>query len=204
MLRNLILIVLLAVISFNFVLLSVPDPILFVVCWIAMTALYAGLMYVNVHVLVTRFLLKSRYISYFFSLLGGALLMVGVELLVEYIMIYVLGFSIGEYSHFSKNKYLVVNILSTVCVYGIAIAGTSFTVLLQHWMSEGSKVLELEKTVLQSKVEALKNQISPQFLFSTLDKARLLTKESPESASQILIDLSKFLRYQLYDSSRYE
>ena len=63
---------------------------------------------------------------------------------------------------------------------------------------------ELE-TVEREKVEAelktLKSQINPHFLFNTLNNIYSLIDLSPEKAQQAVIELSKLMRYVLYDNT---
>ncbi|PZP48689.1 MAG: histidine kinase, partial [Pseudopedobacter saltans] len=55
---------------------------------------------------------------------------------------------------------------------------------------------------LHAELEQLKNQITPHFLFNTLNNANVLTQKDPDKASEVLVRLSSILRYQLYDSAR--
>lgn len=83
------------------------------------------------------------------------------------------------------------------------IIGASTSIkLFQRWIRDTARINELEKVTMQSELEQLKNQINPHFLFNMLNNANVLTQRDPEKASQVLMKLSDFLRYQLYDSSR--
>ena len=50
---------------------------------------------------------------------------------------------------------------------------------------------------LQSQFEALKNQVSPHFLFNSLNSLKTLIRETPEVAQEYLNHLSSVLRYTL-------
>ncbi len=152
----------------------------------------------NIYVLVPRFLLPKRYGRYilFFSFLILCLLL--------------MGFSSGIFEN--ENGFLslkgnsvwlfTTQFLAMIFTYSICLAGSSMPVLFRHWVTSGKRMSELEKTKVHSELEYLKTQVHPHFLFNVLDKSVMLTPNAPEHASQILMKLSKLLRYQLYDSTR--
>ena len=53
---------------------------------------------------------------------------------------------------------------------------------------------EQEKLLLAAKIEALKSQINPHFLFNTLNSVASLIRQDPEQARQVVYKLSKILR----------
>ena len=54
---------------------------------------------------------------------------------------------------------------------------------------------------LEAELKNLRNQLNPHFLFNTLNNIYSLIALSPEKAQQAIMDLSKLLRYVLYDNS---
>lgn len=60
----------------------------------------------------------------------------------------------------------------------------------------------LEVQNLRSEIEMTKKQISPSFLSRVLNSSASCAQLNPENASDILVKLSKILRYQLYDCNR--
>lgn len=50
------------------------------------------------------------------------------------------------------------------------------------------------------RLELLKLQINPHFLFNTLNNIDSLIRKSPEDASDMLIKLSEMLRYMIYET----
>lgn len=63
-------------------------------------------------------------------------------------------------------------------------------------------VHDLKLDLLQRQYDVLKNQVSPHFLFNTLNSLKTLIKESPESAQDYLDHLSSVLRYSLTASEK--
>ncbi len=158
--------------------------------------------YLTIYVLTPRFLLQRKYWAFSVSLLTIMLFIVTGELLIEYLSIYNYHFVPGEHSYLGGINIISLTILSSVVAYCIGLFGASFTVLLQHWMKSGRRVLELENVSLHSELEQLKNQINPDFLFKMLDEAAKSAESNPERVSTLFTKLSKVLRYQLYDSTR--
>lgn len=69
-------------------------------------------------------------------------------------------------------------------------------------MQDEHKMTELERQNLQSEMEALKYQINPHFFMNTLNNIHALIDIDAEAAKTAVIDLSKMMRYVLYDSER--
>ncbi len=56
------------------------------------------------------------------------------------------------------------------------------------------KVEELERLLLQARVEALQNQINPHFLFNTLNSVSSLVRFDPDTARDLIVKLANILR----------
>ncbi len=72
-----------------------------------------------------------------------------------------------------------------------------------HLLSERRKEKEISRKVEFEKVEAelnmLKLQISPHFLFNTLNNIRWLVRKKSEDSEESILKLSEILRYIIYD-----
>jgi len=64
------------------------------------------------------------------------------------------------------------------------------------------EVQDLKLDLLQRQFDVLKNQVSPHFLFNTLNSLKTLIKESPEAAQTYLDHLSSVLRFSLSSSEK--
>jgi two-component system, LytTR family, sensor kinase len=60
---------------------------------------------------------------------------------------------------------------------------------------------EQEKLLLAAKVEALKSQINPHFLFNTLTSVSSLIRSQPETARMVIVKLSGLLRKLMRSTS---
>lgn len=68
------------------------------------------------------------------------------------------------------------------------------------WFAAEDERRELEKSKMEMELKNLKSQLNPHFLFNTLNNIYALIGISQDKAQQAVIDLSKLLRYVLYDS----
>lgn len=175
--RHLLLIVVISCVLYN----STPEitePTLILVFFLV-------LFYINMYLLVPKFLFKNKNLQYFLSVL----------------VVIVLS-AIGGYFFNSATEENSLNIPLFSFLILILIAASSSLKLFQKGMTDRQLIDELEKSKTYAELEQLKNQINPHFLFNMLNNANVLTKKDPEKASQILMKLSDLLRYQLYDSAR--
>jgi sensor histidine kinase YesM len=69
--------------------------------------------------------------------------------------------------------------------------------LFYQWQSEKEAKERAIYNALESKMEVLKNQINPHFLFNSLNSISALIDENPRKAQLIIDELSSFLRYTL-------
>lgn len=56
---------------------------------------------------------------------------------------------------------------------------------------------QITKLLRDTELEALKTQINPHFLFNSLNSIHALTRSNPEKASEMILQLSDYMRYSL-------
>ncbi len=164
------------------------------------TVIYIIIIYLNLYILVPRLLLQKRYLTYGSTLSGLVLLLVIALNVQEYT-----AYTILDIPHVRSTYFNYVTLLDGISNFTInmlCIAGGSMIILLKYWMENEQKVNQLQNEQIQSEVEQLKDQINPQFLFNILNRASELAKTDQRLASNMLLQLSHLLRYQLYDCSR--
>ena len=83
-------------------------------------------------------------------------------------------------------------------VSGMAIAIRQ--IRLQLAGKEREKLLVKEK--LEAELKFLKNQTNPHFLFNTLNNIYALARKKSDSTADVVMKLSKILRFMLYESGR--
>lgn len=79
--------------------------------------------------------------------------------------------------------------------------GMTFS-FVENWIESAREIENLKSEKLKAELTSLKNQLSPHFLFNTLNMVHILTKTNPPAASEVSMELSELLRYQLYGASK--
>jgi LytS/YehU family sensor histidine kinase len=77
-------------------------------------------------------------------------------------------------------------------------AAYTFTI----WKNTTVETEELKKANLQSRLESLKNQVNPHFLFNALNSLSSLINESPDEAEKFLDEMTKVYRYLLRNNEQ--
>jgi LytS/YehU family sensor histidine kinase len=62
--------------------------------------------------------------------------------------------------------------------------------------------LKLHKALIDSQLQSLKAQINPHFMFNVLNHVNVLIKKEPDLASNLLVQYTGILRYQLYSGEK--
>ena len=84
---------------------------------------------------------------------------------------------------------------------GVAVTGFSIGLkMIERYSATEKRQKELEKEKLNSELAFLKNQVSPHFLFNTLNNIYSLVEINTEDAQAAILKLSKLMRYLLYES----
>ncbi len=163
---------------------------------------YTAVGYFNIYVLTVRYFLRKKYAQYFIYILLSMAILVIIQYVSEYIALQIIHAPPGPNSIFNNNSFMIVDISSNFVTITISMIGASSSILLKHWMIENQQISRLENEKVQSELEQLKDQITPDFLSKILNHTSVLAKTEPKKASEMLMKLSMILRYQLYDSSR--
>ena len=168
----------------------------------ALTLLYVGAVYLNIYLFIPRFLLRNKYVAYIGVLIGmaGVILLAGIW--IEWSILTLYQLPQRDYGFFAKNSILFFDILSNLTAYVISMIATSLIVFLRHWWQSGERILELEETGVRVELEKTRNKIDSETLFDVLQQAASVAVSLPHEASRMLMDLSKSLRRQLYESDR--
>lgn len=161
--------------------------------WIAY---FLAMVYINMYVLIPKLLFKGEYVTYLVCLV---LLIVCSFILVKNGLNYFEQYRITPRKVFTSffREILATSNLLTILVF----SSTSIK-LFQQWARDTERIIELETNSLQLELKELKNQINPHFLFNMLNNVNVLVKKNPEKASTVIMKLSDFLRYQLYDNNQ--
>ena len=156
--------------------------------------------WINITFLFKPFLLKKRYALYLlFSSSSFFLLYIVQE--------FTMAKSLREISDFflSMGDGIVIRDMFVSQLVFIMICGLGICItLFGDWMEQTLEIANLKSEKAKAELASLKNQLSPHFLFNTLNMVYVMIKSKPLVASEIVLEISELLRYQLYGSSQEE
>jgi len=91
--------------------------------------------------------------------------------------------------------------LGNSCLYLLVVGASVAVKMTSKWYQTEADKKEAEKNLTIAELENLKSQINPHFLFNTLNNIYTLIQINPEQAQQAIHDLSRSLRYVMYESN---
>lgn len=152
--------------------------------------------YLNLMLLIPRFLSRKKYFIYcgwlIALILATTLLNIFTfDKLVDYILP---GYYFISYYDFGDLLKFVL----------VLIGITSLLKLSKGWfllMEARNQLTRLEKENAETRLIALKNQVNPHFLFNSLAGIYSLVLNKAPNAPDVILKLSGFLRYVLYEAS---
>ena len=173
-----------------------------------------ALVYLNMEVLVPRFFITKRYLTYFLSMI---LLLILAFFLMEEIASGLLGdfeFFKGKFNpdnhmkrprfgapkrfprEFSPARGLAgLNFILTVAIVSLSTAIKTSQAIL----SGEKESAQLKSENLDAELKFLRSQINPHFLFNALNNIYNLSLKKSESTPEFIVKLSEILRYIIYD-----
>lgn len=95
-------------------------------------------------------------------------------------------------------RFFAGNVLLYMLVVGVSVAIR----MTSGWYRAEAARRQLEHSRTQAELQNLKSQLNPHFLFNTLNNIYSLIQLDADRAQQVVHDLSRLLRYVLYDSSQ--
>lgn len=200
--RHLLFILTLAIITFNQVFISYQDCMpqlgnrLYIICLVSFST-YLVSTYLNYFLLIPRLLLKENYMTYILYLLLIVFILLYSGIILEYTVRTYLGLPHRIQSY--TNPLIFLDSLSNSMITVICFWSMSALTLFRQWKHTNDHIITLEYQFLESEVNKLKGQVSPIFLSKALKKASSLTNQDAKKVAEILMQIGKILRYQLYD-----
>ena len=83
------------------------------------------------------------------------------------------------------------------------VSGTAVTLhLLRSQLAGKEREKNLVKEKLETELKFLRNQTNPHFLFNTLNNIYVLARKKSDLTAEIVMKLSKLLRFMLYETSK--
>lgn len=121
-----------------------------------------------------------------------------IRLIVQNIVwVYIFGNEAGSLSFTSLLARYFYSLFDLIPITLVAVAFK----LVQMRVNALKKETVLVQEKLKSELQYLKAQTNPHFLFNTLNSIYALSRKQDKNAPQAIMNLSKILRYMLYDTS---
>jgi len=151
--------------------------------------------YLNMFILVPLFFFKGKYLLYLAMLSLVILLCLGLMATLLDSFLSIQAFEGHHHDEGDRGLYEGFIILVPIILV------TTMIKLFQRWIRDNQRIHELKNTTLRMELNELKNQINPHFLFNMLNGIKALIRTDPEKATQVIMKLSEFLRYQIYENN---
>jgi len=159
---------------------------------------FAISVYINLYLLIPRFLKQKSYIFYVFWLI---VLLSGSSLFVQFVLFYplrnVLHIS-DQLAGFDANIHSAFFFVTLVYV-GVS----SFLKFVKDWIALQDlnyKLAKIEKQKLQAELNTLKGQLNPHFLFNSLNNIYSLALIKSDKVPELILKLSDLMRHIIYES----
>jgi two-component system, LytTR family, sensor kinase len=158
------------------------------------------LSYILIYVIIDRGLMRNKSIS---ILLAWTIPAVVVSILMHRVIVYYYVTPEIYHEAWGEQKlFEVKRMLSAFLDIGFAAAlAVAMKLLRTYWIGR-----EREKGLVKEKLEAelkfLRNQTNPHFLFNTLNNIYALARKKSEHTADVVMKLSKLLRFMLYESKK--
>lgn len=140
--------------------------------------------------------IKNAFVSLSISVIAFAVAIIIYRLLVIYLVLpYMYHEKTGPQFLFTLDR-ITSSFLDLVFIVGVVVA------VKQYRLSQAAKENEkqLVKDKLESELKFLRTQMNPHFLFNTLNNIYALARKRSEDTADVVMRLSKLLRFMLYES----
>jgi two-component system, LytTR family, sensor kinase len=154
--------------------------------------------YMQLYVLIPRFLLQKKNLSYLLYSLLICKIAINLSMLITIFIVNPLRHKSVDLQWDLLWKISAIQITSIFALLNIC--GIAVTIkLLKKWYLQNAvnKNIEKEKNIIE--LELLKAQVHPHFLFNTLNNLYSLTLTQSDAAPMVVNHLSGLLHYMLYE-----
>jgi sensor histidine kinase YesM len=152
--------------------------------------------YINMYILVPIFFFKGRYLLYLVLL--SLLVFLSLTFIAGLLQLFLeSGMPSADFTHKTGARSFFEGFFITMSIILI----TTMIKLFQRWTRDNERIAELNNITLRMELNELRNQINPHFLFNMLNGIKALIRTDPEKANLVIMKLSEFLRYQIYENN---
>ena len=159
---------------------------------------FIGYFYLNYFILIPKFFTKKKYLLFTLITLIFLVFLVYFSAFIskppqEFIRGLNKGF-IDERPNFVRFRFI--GLFLTFFLGSMALK------LFQNWNKREKQLKDAENERIKSELSFLKYQVSPHFLFNTLNSVYSLAVEKSKKTPDVVLKLSELMRYMLYTSSQ--
>ncbi|MDB5273921.1 MAG: histidine kinase [Chitinophagaceae bacterium] len=159
--------------------------------------LYAIVFYFNYYFLIDRCWFPRYFAT--FTVMNALLFVAGI-LVIDYFRDQLIVDRQPHYRLASFSNKAIMNYSRILISYVLTIGASVSIKLTKNWLAFEGKKKQLENEQLKSELSGLKYQLQPHFFFNTLNNIYSLVDASPEQSKEALHQLSKMMRYLLYET----
>jgi len=128
--------------------------------------------------------------------LAGCAFTILIWQLVSYTLLRALFGNNDFYMNFLVNS-MIVRVITGVLIYFLLISLDFLILSFEEMQERAEREAELSAMLRDAELSMLRSQIRPHFLFNSLNSISSLTLSSPQSAQDMIIKLSEFMRHSL-------
>ena len=172
-----------------------------IIAWLKITPFFIVFLIHNL--IFSRLLFKMKYILYLIAAAGLVITMFGcVELYQQYNegKMFVGIEAVHDYTRTKRASLTDYQWYWNILLAGAMLAANIAIKLFYKSIDDERRFEILRRQSLQAEMDYLKYQINPHFFMNTLNNIHALIDIDGESAKDNIIELSKMMRYVLYDS----
>jgi len=155
------------------------------------------LCYLNIYVLMPRFIFKKKYSLFILFLLSSIFMMVVVKFNLTY---YLLNSNVWPEGPEIVNTLTANYVMDMMIGELYVITFVTAIKITSDWIKENKRSSDLEKAQLETQLLFLRSQVSPHFFFNTLNNIYSLSLEGSKRTPKVILKLSELMRYLIYDT----
>lgn len=151
------------------------------------TLTYAFIVYINLKILIPYFLVRRKAALYIFST---------ACIVVFYILVIRLSGLEEIFYSFEGSR----NIFSMILNTSLFLMISSLYWYFKQWSVERENKLKMKTERLEFELDFLRTQISPHFIFNSLNNVYALALQKHENTAPMIAKISNIMRYIIYDT----
>lgn len=159
--------------------------------------IHMTLCYLNILIFMPYLVYRKKYLLYILTVLSSIFIMVIIKFNLTYLLI---NHNVWPEGPQTIDKLTLNYTIDMMIGELYVITFVTAIKITLDFLKEQKRVADLEKSQLETELLFLKSQISPHFLFNTLNNIYSLSVEKSHKTPKVVLKLSELLRYMLYET----